>query len=152
MKTPLLIYPLRKDKAVQCFIIKAAEAVQSLHDYEYVHLDIRLENVCFQQNTDGDVNAVLIDFEFMQPCRTFPSRISFESSMGIMERSFMDTKCLDWKQVGLMAAFILETKEINNEKYHDPKFKFEAEGDNLFVKCLIRQGETDCYQAGSTNR
>ena len=148
MRTPLLIYPLIKAEAVQCFkdfIIKAAEAVQTLHDYDYVHLDIRLENVCFRHNAHGDVNAVLIDFEYMQQCSTAPTNISVESSMGIMEPSFQDTRCLDWKQFGLMAAFVLETNEINHKKYHDDKFIFEAERQNSFVKCLIRQGEMDCY-------
>lgn len=107
-KSQQLIYPLLKDEArlsLYDFLVKAACTISKLHGYRYGHFDIRLENICFDVNSDQkDVHAVLIDLD----------------SVACLD----DTTQQDWKQFGRMAAFILEEREVTKDNYHDPNFQF----------------------------
>ena len=54
--------PLLKDQVVHCmkdFVKSAIEAIKQLHRFGYVHNDIRLPNMCFNES----FQVVLIDFD-----------------------------------------------------------------------------------------
>ena len=54
--------PLHRDQAARCLdemVLNIASALISLHGAKLAHLDLRLENICF--NSDGSV--VLIDLD-----------------------------------------------------------------------------------------
>lgn len=145
LKTPKLLFPLLKEEAALClrdFLHLSAKALSSLHDLQYVHNDIiRLENICFKQ-LDLGVIAVLIDMEMMSKPNFAESMVSIESSMGRKPTSCEGDKFgLDWKQFGLMAAYILEQRHIKVQ-YHDIKFEFSASQKYAFVSLLINKGES----------
>ena len=60
---PMMRYqPLVRDQVVQCmkgFVKSAIEAIKQLHRHGYVHNDLRLPNMCF----DETFQVVLIDFD-----------------------------------------------------------------------------------------
>ena len=54
--------PLLKDQVVHCmkdFVKSAIEAIKQLHRFGYVHNDVRLPNMCFNET----FQVVLIDFD-----------------------------------------------------------------------------------------
>ena len=59
---PMMRYqPLLKDEVVHCmkgFVKSAIEAIKQLHRFGYLHNDIRLPNMCFNET----FQVVLIDF------------------------------------------------------------------------------------------
>ena len=125
-----LIYPLFKDEArasLYDFLLKAAYAISQLHACEYGHFDIRLENICFDLDSDEkDVHAVLIDLD----------------SVACVDDT-THTYQQDWKHFGIMAAFILEETQVTNDNYHDPNFQFQVYSgpDKLFFNELCKNGE-----------
>ena len=76
-------------------------SISYLHKYGYVHLDIRLENICFQIK-DQLAIAVLIDLECLCESSSEMCTVSCSSSMGRMpeDAHAHDLKGLDWNSLG----------------------------------------------------
>lgn len=76
------------------------------------------------------MNAVLIDLDTMYLVKLWPSgKVSIGTSMGIVKlpnTGKSNCALLDWKQWGLMAAFILEGRVMDNKSYHNPDYEFEV--------------------------
>ncbi len=124
-----LIFPLKRYEAKKClddFIDRSWHSVQSLHECNYVHLDIRLENICFRLK-ENNLKAILIDLESLSKSSAVPYTPSCNSAMGIMPAADKwDSTTLDWKQFGMMVAYILEEKEMTHEEYHDKEYEYEV--------------------------
>lgn len=143
LKYHKLIYPLSKDEARSCledFVHLAAAALESLHQLSYVHNDVRLENVCFKY-LNHNLIAVLIDLEVISHPQVSSGYVNQGSSMGVWPTDCQDKEFgLDWKQFGLMIAFILDDREVSSNNYHNKVFKYSAMA-YTFVFTLIVNGE-----------
>jgi hypothetical protein len=144
-----LIFPLSRSEALEClsnFIRLTYDSISYIHKYGYVHLDIRLENICFQIKDEVGALAVLIDLECLCESSSELCTVSYRSSMGRMPEDAHDLKGLDWKQFGIVIAYILENKDMTHKEYHNVNYKFEVLNNATdpyysFVNKLIKHGE-----------
>ena len=132
----LLGNPLSKRKAkehITKFLASVIEAVEELHnlDNPIAHLDIRLDNIC----TDENDKAVLIDFDRMQ---YFSTSYKYGSYRSVMYRvpggKKWTAKQVDWRQVGIMIVYIL-TDHLYIYHEQIPRYR------HPFIKKLIEEGE-----------
>ena len=106
--------PLRKDEVAQClfdYMTMTAIALTELHDYGFAHLDVRIPNICFAEDYDGDGKYMvkLIDLDRCEHV-TATTGSSYKGEMYTAPDSWTCDQ-LDWKQLGLLAAeIILEGK------------------------------------------
>ena len=95
------------------FVSEVIECVNALHKCDLAHLDIRIENVCF----DDQMKAVLIDLDRSDDKNELVMNLnSYEKST--MYQDFTPSgiaEQLDWKQVAIMIHFILSPETTN---YH----------------------------------
>lgn len=145
MKYDRIIYPLVREEAKQCiidFLQQSAQALLELHGIGFSHLDVRVENIGFKY-TDDEVKAVLIDLDSFLPISDAPTSISTESRMcrpplGI---STSDNSHLDWKQFGIMAAYVASSPlRVSHQDYHSDKYSFGEIENDPFISKLICEG------------
>lgn len=111
-----LIFPLLKGEALTCiqdFILLACRSISALHECNYCHLDIRLENICFKV-INTELKAILIDPECLCASDKRARHLSSTSAMGIMPVQDLepDVKALDWKQFGIVIACIMQPIQV----------------------------------------
>lgn len=142
-----VICPLERAGARKCLrelLTKTSEAMVNLHALGYVHLDLRLENICFRYTTADDVMVVLIDLDGLSKVDEHPEMLSNKSIMGIPppKSTNLDNTQFDWRQLGLVAAFVANSETATHEQYHDPMFKFadSAVRDDKFIMKLMDEG------------
>jgi hypothetical protein len=144
-----LIFPLSKSEARCClqdFISLVSSSIANLHDCNFGHQDIRLENICFKL-INNKIKAILIDLECLTRATDLPHRISTKSAMGVLPPGMPpNVKLLDWKQFGLMIAYILERANMTHQQYHDPAYVYEIQSEHhlyhKFVCELLGAGES----------
>ena len=91
-------------KVLQTLSEKIKAALDELHEQGFMHCDVRLPNICFNEQLD----AVLIDVD--RACRTNNvTRLVgvVDSCMYIVPRGARDTFCLDFMQLGWLLAWVL---------------------------------------------
>ena len=112
-----------------------AIALIELHDYGFAHLDVRIPNICFAEDYDGD-GKYMVKLIDLDRCKhvTATTGSSYE---GEMYRAPDDWTCdrLDWKQLGLLAAEI-----ILKEKNHEHIVCSSLAKDDTFFNKLLLQG------------
>ena len=133
----LLGNPLSRSKAkerITTFLDSVIEAVEELHGLAkpIAHLDIRLDNIC----TDENDMAVLIDLDRMQYFSDYSAGAhGFQSVMyRVPGGKKWTAKQVDWRQVGIMIVYIL-TDDLYD--YHEKIPLYTQE----FIKKLIEDGE-----------
>ena len=136
--------PLKCEEAKDCLIqfsSSVKDALASIHEREITHLDIRLENICYD---DTCSKALLIDFDRSVPSLMFGSGISYllesygNSVMYRIPSTFppdANHSHVDWRQFGIMLCYILEP----NHDYHFT----EPTPQNDFLKKLLEEGKYD---------
>ena len=140
--------PLTPEKAGQCLeelITKIEVALNQLHSFGFSHNDVRLPNVCF----DNDYNAVLIDIDSCEDVRECPPTLSTaltgESCMytrpkTISAEEFTGEK-MDYMQLGWLVVQVL----TQSPSYHYHEMKWEDQPariqNDLFVSHLVLCGE-----------
>ena len=99
--SPLEVKDARK--VLQTLSEKIKAALDELHEQGFMHCDVRLPNICFNEQLD----AVLIDVD--RACRT--NDVTWygvvDSCMYIVPRGARDTFCLDFMQLGWLLAWVL---------------------------------------------
>ena len=125
--------PLTVEEASLCLhdLLKGlAQAIQEFHQHGFVHQDIRLENVCFNEQYE----PVLIDLD--RSIAITRSPISYGKSC--MYVSEMTPDQIDWIQVGWLAAWVLHCEG----EYHERKFQELPAGihGDQFISKLINEG------------
>ena len=100
--SPLEVKDARK--VLQTLSEKIKAALDELHEQGFMHCDVRLPNICFNEQLD----AVLIDVD--RACRT--NNVTrhvgvVDSCMYIVPRGARDTFCLDFMQLGWLLAWVL---------------------------------------------
>ncbi len=111
-------------------------ALNELHSFGLAHLDIRLENVCF----DHDNTVVLIDLDrSLNVDDTVTSMLSRPSLMYPFVRGWT-YRHWDWRQLGLMVAHI--ESPGNKDEYHSviPDFNVSLLN-HEFLKKLFNDGK-----------
>ena len=117
------------------------DALASIHQREVAYLDIRLENICFDETCS---KALLIDLDQSVSSTMFSSGISYlsetfgNSVMYTIPSTFppnADHSNVDWWQFGIMLCNILE----RNEDYHYTK----PTPQNDCLKKLLEKGKCD---------
>ena len=121
--------PLSREEALSCLyslVENVAAELEGLHRTDNVaHLDVRLENICFRRSTGG---VVFIDFDRFQKANALANFHTIYDS--VMYDSGRDWTCeqLDWKQLGLMIAWIIcgyhdyhniKLEKLRSELLHD---------------------------------
>jgi len=94
--------PLTVDEASLCLrdLLKGlAQAIQEFHQNGFAHQDIRLENVCFNEQYE----PVLIDLDRSRDI-TLRTILYGKSCMYVTK---MTPAQIDWMQLGWLAAWIL---------------------------------------------
>ena len=107
-------YPMVREEAQGCIghlFTEIRSAIKQLHlQTKLAHLDIRLDNVCFNVRC----KPVLIDLERTERIgRSLPSHLG-DSKSCMYDRN----KTNDWMQLGWMFAWVLH----KSKSYHDRKF------------------------------
>ena len=115
--------PLSREEALSCLyslVENVAAELEGLHRTDNVaHLDVRLENICFRRSTGS---VIFIDFDRFEEADTLANFHTVYNS--VMYDSGRDWTCeqLDWKQLGLMIAWIIcgyhDYHNIKLEKLH----------------------------------
>lgn len=103
------------------FVRSVVRAIQELHSFNTAHLDIRLENICFNANNE----AILIDIDRSRTKTKSSFHLFLRYSRAEMYRCESHTwtcENLDWKQLGLLI------RELTSENHY-------------FLQRLITQGE-----------
>ena len=120
-------------KCLQHFFGEVYAVIGQLHDnYKLAHMDIRLDNICFNQQ----LKPILIDLDCSEAIYK-PVGIN-ASSASCMLRSDMSPEKTDWMQLGWMIAWILEP----GEDYHERVFDGLSDNlkENTMLKTLIQEG------------
>ena len=128
--------PLRVNEIQLCFRAFAESvysAIKELHSKtKYAHMDIRIPNICYDDDTDGEVMAVLIDVDNL-------SDVPFKTDESVMYNvSFTEAKMYDWRHYAIMLASIMRG---TTDHYHATEPKFCE--NNKFEKFL-----RDCFTFG----
>lgn len=130
--------PLSLPEAKLCikqFVNKVCCLIQTLHDdVKWVHLDIRLENFCF----DSCMEPVFIDFDRSQSIALFGEEDVAHDS--VMYNSDFTGTQNDWLQLGVMILWIF-TAEVQLEQKHtyhtlDLKVDHHITRNSFFLKLL----------------
>ena len=119
-------------KCLQNFFIEVRSVIGQLHDkYKLAHMDIRLDNICFNQQ----FKPILIDLDRSEGIGTIVGQSDYASCMS---RKDMSPEKTDWMQLGWMIAWILEP----GEDYHDRDFEGLSDNmkENAMLKTLIQEG------------
>ena len=95
------------------FLKGLAQAIQEFHQHGFAHQDIRLENVCFNEQYE----PVLIDLD--RSIEITGSPIFYGKSCMYMRAGEMTPDQIDWIQVGWLAAWVLHCED----DYHERKFE-----------------------------
>ena len=106
--------------------------IGQLHDkYKLAHMDIRLDNICFNQQ----FKPILIDLDRSEGIGTIVGQSDYASCMS---RKDMSPEKTDWMQLGWLIAWILEP----GEDYHDRDFEGLSDNmqENAILKTLIQEG------------
>ena len=107
-------------KCLQHFFCEVRSVIGQLHDtYKLAHMDIRLDNICFNQQ----FKPILIDLDRSEGIGT--DKVDESDYASCMSRSDLSPEKTDWMQLGWMIAWILEP----GEDYHDRDF--EGLSDNM---------------------
>lgn len=109
-------FPMVPSEAKACiadFVSELCGVLVKLHDSYYVHLDVRLENICFNDS----YRLILVDLD--RCC--YIDDVSRGDTMGssIMYQDCKEEK-IDWKQVGCMLLWIYgwENQIQHQNNYH----------------------------------
>ena len=122
------------------FMWSVKTAIESLHNFGRSHLDIRLDNICF----NNDNQLVLIDldrsseFDEVKP-RHLAAHFG-KSILYVFPCHWDDTytiKNVDWRQVGIMIYHIVKG---SNHDYHVE----EPTGADPFILYLVQEGKIVC--------
>ena len=152
LQFPAAIPPLSASEAREClvpFLKSTKEAIDQLHSFDFAHLDIRLPNICFRKN-DGEVFAVLIDFEHVEKYLSSEDIPDYDSCLyrPLYPKDCLTIEQCDFMQLGWMAVWILHFD--NALAGYDPHKLDTAwrEGhipsstrEDPFVYQLVRHGE-----------
>ena len=128
--------PMTEEEAKKClqhFFSEVRSVIGQLHDtYKLAHMDIRLDNICFNQQ----FKPILIDLDRSEMLGTDLGEESVYASC--MSRRAMSPGKTDWMQLGWMIAWILEP----GEDYHDRDFEGLSDNmkENAMLKTLIQEG------------
>ena len=134
--------PLTHPEAKSCLydlVPKLVQVIESFHQNGWTHQDIRLENICF----DEDCMPVFIDLERCR--RSIQSRYRGKGCMYSMHGSIKT----DWLQLGLLVCWVLYPwmgkVEEEKEDYHTRKCeKIFKSLQDPFLKSLIGKGMWVC--------
>ena len=139
--------PLRLEEASQCLrplLQSVRKAIEELHGYEFSHNDIRLPNICFNE----DYEAVLIDIDSTRGIDTLheyfingaPSCMYNVKELQIETRN-VTGKQTDYMQLGWMVTYILDPSADEHDR------TFQSLKDDIkelkFVVNLIQKGSWD---------
>lgn len=109
--------PMVPDEAKDCigdFVSKLCAALTTLHDTGYLHIDVRLENICFDENC----TPVLVDLD---RCTHKDEKIITSGMKPSIMYSDLEGVCnIDWKQVACILLWICGWKAQlkHNHDYH----------------------------------
>ena len=120
-------------KCLQHFFCEVRSVIGQLHDtYKLAHMDIRLDNICFNQQ----FKPILIDLDRSEGIGT--DIVDESDYASCMSRSDLSPEKTDWMQLGWLIAWILEP----GEDYHDRDFEGLSDNmkENAMLKTLIQEG------------
>ena len=136
------IDPLTRPEAQSCLydlVPKLVQVMESFHQNGWAHQDIRLENICF----DEDYMPVFIDLDRCK--RSGDQAYDGKGCMYSMGGSPIKT---DWLQLGLMVCWVLDRELGQEEKvgdYHNRDCKKICESlQDTFLNSLIGKGMWVC--------
>ncbi len=128
--------PATKEEAravLRTFVHDLVEAITELHEVGYAHLDIRLENVCF--NECGHV--ILIDLDRSDDITSSSFDNYGSSQMYQSENALWVAENYDWKQLSILIHYILNEEIVD---YHEIQIFSDTYSD-LFLYTLFSEGK-----------
>ena len=110
---------------------KVAGVLDDLHaKHNVAHLDVRLENTCFELPD----HVVMIDFDRYMPANEVRDMsMLYDSVMYEGQKEWM-CKQFDWKQLGIMIAWVIS----GCEEYHN---SVVLPGEDEFLQDLLYEGQ-----------
>ena len=135
--------PLKQEEARAClqdFVRKVVAALQEFHKLNLAHLDVRLPNLCINENFD----VVLIDVDFSKAITVRPP-ISSSSCLYNIPSTPSDIRPAgqrtDYMQVGWMIAYIIDSSD--DEHYRKWENQPPEIQNNSFIEKLVRKCQYD---------
>ena len=122
------------------YLRSVVAALTELHGHNLAHLDVRLENICFDEAN----RAVFIDLDRSEQA---------DSSVSFKRKSLMYTyveswtyKQWDWRQLGLLLVRVLQPVS-SAEEYHtkEPDFR-NPSLEHAFLRTLYHDGKNSVMQ------
>lgn len=131
--------PLVEDEVELClgdFVCKVAPKIRALHQCEFGHLDLRIDNICFNDNFE----PILIDLDRATSASLFGSKDIYPNS--VMYNSKFDLYAHDWLQLGCIILWAL-TRHIQGTSYHNQTLSVDHQivRDKFFLS-LYNHGKT----------
>ena len=143
---PLLAPPLSYEMAQRCLgplVESTAETITSLHESDFAHLDVWLENICFCYNA-----AVLIDFEYacdVTTDRDSAPQYRYGDTVSCMFKrhtpEIQTAAHYDWMQLGWMAFRMHNLKSMNDVPiYHNMELHWPQKQICPFLEQAVTYG------------
>ena len=126
-------------KCLQSLVMGIKSALDELHNLDLAHNDIRLENVCF----NDQFQVVLIDIDRYYPASKLHPMFTSSSGTSCMYRS-VHTLCngyqTDFFQLGWLISWVLDS---TGEDYHGRTWESQRADikNDQFISTLILRGE-----------
>lgn len=111
-------------------------ALKEFHEFGMAHLDVRIENVCFDQ----DNNIVLVDLDRSQQVDNVVRSVTTKESLMYPVIRGWTYRNWDWRQLALMIVHILGPRSSNDYHTVEPNFSTPSL-DHVFLKTLYNDGK-----------
>lgn len=142
---------LTREQAHSClreFVFTLNQALQELHGMGFSHNDLRLPNVCFNDQYE----AVLIDLDrcytISKPHPYFSGAVQscmYRKPLLANVRMDIIGKYTDYVQLGWLVAWIVSVHDGDNSNEHDRKWNDQPNSiiSNAFISKLVQEGTYD---------
>ena len=139
---PYLLPPLTREEARRClkdFVKKINKALQSIHQENFHHGDVRLENICFvlsEDSTDFDVRLIDLEIGYVgqaAECKCVYSENSLISCLYSIPKTFGDDGDIDYLQLGYMILWVFND-DCNDYHKLDKHRRPDAFLDDLLLR------------------
>lgn len=129
--------PLSEEETQSClgdFVSRVSQKIEFLHAQQVAHLDIRINNICF----NNDCEPILIDLDRSRKFNQLKAHDIYPDS--VMYNPKFDAEQHDWLQLGYLILWVL-TSHLRHLSYHKQDLLVDHSiVRNHFFQSLINKG------------
>lgn len=125
------------------FVEQIVKALKELHDNEIAHLDIRLDNICFNDNDE----PILIDLDRSEKVTKLAKFNIYGKSNMYTYKEGWTAENLDWRQLAILLHYILLSDEEVASKRFDYHALDASSSPHDYISKMYSEGNTMCYKS-----